>query len=122
MSLQNYRELEVWKRAIELVEGVCKLTKSFPNDERFGLTAQIRRASASIPSNLAEGYGRSHRGDYLRFLSIARGSLAEVETQLILSGKLGFSTKVELNPIWNRCQRVGMMLMKLQRSLSTEPA
>ena len=120
MALQSYRDLEVWQRGIDLVELIYKLSAGFPIDERYGLTSQIRRAAVSIPSNIAEGYGRFHRGDYLRFLSIARGSLAEVETQLIVAGRLKFASREDLNPAWELCQRIGMMMTKLQRSLADD--
>ncbi|HOW19678.1 MAG TPA: four helix bundle protein, partial [Phycisphaerae bacterium] len=88
MALQTYRDLEAWQRAIDLVEAVYVLTRGFPNAERFGLTSQTQRASVSIPSNIAEGYGRSHRGDYLHHLSMARGSLMELEIQLTIAVRL----------------------------------
>jgi four helix bundle protein len=73
MALQNYRDLDVWQRAMDLVDAVYDVTSEFPPSERFGLVTQLQWAAVSIPSNIAEGYGRKHRGDYLRFLSIARG-------------------------------------------------
>jgi len=80
MPVQTYRDLNAWKKAMDLVEGTYALTKSFPGTERFGLTSQIQRAVVSIPANIAEGNARKHRGDYVHHLSIARGSLAELET------------------------------------------
>ena len=121
MGLQSYRFLEVWQRGIDLVELIYKLSAAFPSDERFGLTSQVRRAAVSIPSNIAEGYGRSHRGDYLRFLSIARGSLSEVETQLIVAGRLKFAIREDLNAAWELCQRMGMILTKRRPSLADVP-
>ena len=121
MGLQSYRFLEVWQRGIDLVELIYKLSAAFPSDERFGLTSQVRRAAVSIPSNIAEGYGRSHRGDYLRFLSIARGSLSDVETQLIVAGRLKFASREDLNPAWELCQRMGMILTKRRPSLADVP-
>ncbi|HEY3319507.1 MAG TPA: four helix bundle protein [Planctomycetota bacterium] len=93
MALQSYRDLLVWQKAMDLVVSIYTLSRSFPNDERFGLTSQIRRASISVPSNIAEGYGRSHRGEYLHHLSIARGSLMEVETDLLAAVRLAFVTR-----------------------------
>jgi len=121
MGLQSYRFLEVWQRGIDLVELIYKLSAAFPSDERFGLTSQVRRAAVSIPSNIAEGYGRSHRGYYLRSLSIARGSLSEVETQLIVAGRLKFASREDLNPAWELCQRMGMILTKRRPSLADVP-
>jgi len=73
MALKSYRDLEVWQKGVDLVVLLYQLTKLFPDDERYGLISQIRRAAVSIPANIAEGYGRTHRGDYLRHLSIAKG-------------------------------------------------
>ena len=117
MVLQSYRDLDVWKRAIDLVESIYKLTANFPSDEKFGLTSQVRRAAISISSNIAEGYGRKHRGDYLRHLSFAAGSLAEVETQLIISVRLQFVSKEQLRESWEVSQEVARMLSKLISSL-----
>lgn len=116
--IQSYRELEVWKKTMELVTEVNTATLGFPKNEQFGLTAQLRRASVSVPSNIAEGYGRSHRGDYLHHLSIARGSLCEIETQLIIAGRLMYIGKDEARKIWNLAQDVGKMLLAMQRKLS----
>jgi len=86
----DYKELEVWKESKDLVKQIYKVTESFPSTEQFGLINQIRRCSISIPSNIAEGIGRNHIKDTLQFLFIARGSLFELETQLILSFELSF--------------------------------
>ncbi len=118
MALQTYRDLDVWQAGIELVEKVYFLAKSLPDDERFGMTSQLRRAVISIPLNIAEGYGRSHRGDYLRFLSFSQGSLKEVETLLIIIGRLKYAERVALQPAWELCQRIGKMLSRLMQSLS----
>jgi four helix bundle protein len=115
--LRSYRDLEVWQRSITLVEQAYKLTASFPLSERYGLSSQLQRAAVSISLNIAEGYGRSHRGDYLRFLSIAKGSVAEVETLLIISVRLGFVTRDETLETWETCQQVAQMLSKLIASL-----
>ncbi len=117
MALKTYRDLEVWQRAVDLVVEVYRLTKVFPSEERFGLTSQSRRASVSIPANIAEGYGRTHRGDYLRHLSMARGSLTELETHLTIAVRLDFITRDQAMDTWNLCQEVGRMLNKLIRSL-----
>lgn len=122
MSLKSYRDLEVWQLAMDLAEMVYANTKQYPRDERFGLMSQSRRAAVSIPSNIAEDYGRIHRGDYLKFLSNARGSLCELETQLILAGRLKLVAREVLNPTWALCQRIGKMLLRLIESLSVEKA
>jgi len=117
MALKSYRDLEVWQKAIELVESVYKLTKKFPAEERFGLTSQLQRAAISIPANIAEGYGRSHLGDYLHHLSIGRGSLAELETHPVIAVRLKFVSREDTLDVWNLSQRVGQMLTKLIQSL-----
>ncbi len=89
----DYKELEVWKESKELVKLIYKITESFPSTEQFGLTNQIRRSAVSIPSNIAEGIGRNHTKDTLQFLFIARGSIYELETQLILAFELSFISK-----------------------------
>ncbi len=120
MAIQSYRELEVWKQAVDLVTEIYEVTLKFPKSEQFGLTAQIRRASVSVASNISEGYGRNHRGDYLHHLSMARGSLCEVETQLIIAGRLKFITKDDAVPAWELTQSVGKMLFAMIRKLRGE--
>lgn len=88
IMIRSYRDLIVWQRAMELAESCYRIGATLPTDERYGLVDQIRRSAVSIPANIAEGHGRLHRGDYLRFLSIARGSLAELRTLLLLSARL----------------------------------
>lgn len=117
MALQHYRELTVWQRAMDLAVQVYELTKAFPKEEIYGITSQLRRAATSISLNIAEGYGRDHRGEYLRFLSIAQGSCCEVETILILVGRLELASREVLNPIWGLTQEVGKMLRKLHDRL-----
>ncbi len=93
MQIQSYKDLIVWRKSFQLVLVVYKLTKKFPKDEIFGLTAQMKRSAISIPSNIAEGFGRGSRADYVRFLYIAYGSAAELETQLLLAKELRFVTE-----------------------------
>jgi four helix bundle protein len=88
--LQHFKDLKVWARSHALVLEIYRLTKSFPNDERFGIVSQLRRAAASVPTNIAEGAKRRGKQDYARFLNIAEGSLAETEYLLILSRDLGY--------------------------------
>ena len=89
-QIRGYRDLLVWQRAMDLVESVYNASMRFPADERYGLVSQIRRAAVSVPSNIAEGYGRGGSQEYLRFLRIARGSLFEVETQIFVTMRLGY--------------------------------
>lgn len=90
--MSDFKELEVWRRAIELVASIYELSGGFPESEKFGLTNQLRRAAVSIPSNIAEGSARHHAKDFIHFLRIADGSAAEVETQLIIASKLKYIT------------------------------
>lgn len=121
MPIKTYRELEVWKRGVDLVTEIYSLTKKLPRDERFGLMTQLQRSALSIPSNIAEGYGRSHRGDYLHHLSMANGSLCELETQLIIAGRLKYITQADARTAWSLCQETGKMLSAIMRSLKAKP-
>ena len=116
--LKTYRDLQVWQRSVDLVEEIYRVTASFPPDERYGLTSQLRRAAVSIPSNIAEGYCRKHRREYQQHLSIARGSLGEIETQLIIAVRLDHITRENTLHAWEQCQEVGRMLNKLITSLT----
>ena len=91
VKLLSYKDLIVWQKAVELVEAVYKLTSKFPSEEKFAIISQLRRAAVSVPSNIAEGYGRRSNKEYLQFFSIAYGSALELETQLIISKKLKFA-------------------------------
>ena len=115
--LHSYQDLKVWKKAIDMVVEVYRLTSQYPADERFGLTQQSRRASVSVPSNIAEEYGRRDRGDYLRHLSFANGSLKELETQIVIAGKLKYVSKQDAKSSWSLIQEVGRMLAALIASL-----
>lgn len=117
MAIQSYRELDVWQRAMDLVDLLYTLTRVLPATERYGLTSQLQRAGVSISYNIAEGYGRRHWGDYLRFLSISRGSLCEVETLLLISVRQGFLNQGDIDPAWTLCQRIGQMLLRLMEAL-----
>ncbi len=117
MGLKTYRDLDVWQRSVDLVLTAYALSKKLPSEERFGLTSQPQRAAVSIPANIAEGYGRIHRGDYVHHLSVDRGSLAELETHVTIAVRLGFIERDEAMEIWNLSQEVGKMLNKLVQSL-----
>jgi four helix bundle protein len=90
VQVKTFRDLIAWQKAMELARQVYRETANMPDSERFGLTIQMRRAAVSVPSNIAEGHGRESRTDYIRFLKMARGSLMELQTQLILAEELGF--------------------------------
>jgi len=85
--VRSFKDLRVWQQAMILVDACYAMTRRFPSDERFGLVSQIRRAAVSVPTNIAEGHGRTGVGEYLRFLSVTRGSLRELETLLLISGR-----------------------------------
>ena len=104
-----------------MVVAVYTLTSDFPSQERYGLTSQMQRAAVSIPANIAEGYGRVHRGDYLHHLSIARGSLAELETHITLAVRLKFVERERATSVWSMTQEVGKMLSSMIRSLQGRP-
>ena len=108
-----FKDLIVWQRAMELSVAIYRLTQSFPDTERFGLTNQLRRASVSVASNIAEGYGRTTKGEYLLFLGHSRGSLYEVETQLDLGDRLGFIPAEPLLEATSLASEVGRMLIVL---------
>ncbi len=115
--IRSYRDLEVWQRGVDLVELIYKRTQSFPSEEKFGLTAQIRRAAVSIPSNIAEGWGRDSTKDYVRFVRIARSSLFEIETQLIIAHRLGYLSEDALSASLQETEVESKMLLSLIRSL-----
>ena len=116
-SVRSYQDLDVWQVAIVLVEKCYRATASYPRDEVYGLTSQIKRSATSIPANIAEGWGRDQTGQYIQFLRIALGSTRELETHLIIAEKVGMpQPKPEDDPRPD-CDRVGRMLRALIRSL-----
>ena len=115
--LTSYRELHVWKRSLVLVKDVYRITGKLPAAERFGLTAQMRRAAVSVPCNVAEGYGRATRGEYLNQLSVARGSLNEVEALCEVCKELEFLDENDLSQIAEPLNTVRQMLGRLRESL-----
>lgn len=119
--LNSYKELIVWQKSIDLIVQVYNITKSFPKEEIYGLTSQMRRAAISIPSNIAEGFSRKHRQEYSQFIRIAFGSGAELETQLIIVKRLGFVSDKVLEDINSLLQEVMKMLNKLSASLVAKP-
>ena len=115
--MESFRDLFVWQREIELTAAIYALTKALPKEELFGLTSQIRRAAVSIPSNIAEGQSRRTTGEFLQFLAIARGSNAEVQTQLILIRTLGFGDHAGIEKCEGLSLEVARMLNALIGSL-----
>lgn len=115
--MQSYKDLIVWQKGIRLVTEIYKFTEKFPKSEMFGLTSQIRRAAVSIPANLAEGYARKHRAEYVQFVRIAFGSGAELETHLLIAQNLGFLEKKEAAEAEALLDEIMRMLNKLSSSL-----
>ena len=115
--LKNYKELKVWQRSYAVCIRLYQTTAKFPVEERYGLTSQIRRSAVSIPSNIAEGYGRRTTADYIRFLYIAYGSLCELETQIMLSSDLNYVTDGNIEDILMDISELERMLKALIRSL-----
>jgi four helix bundle protein len=114
--------LLVWQKAMTLVEQVYALTKRMPVEERYGLVSQLRRAAISIPSNIAEGHGRETTKEFTHFISIARGSLAELETQIEIAVRLNMITDVESLPLIDTCDELGRILRGLRKSLDDKLA
>jgi four helix bundle protein len=119
--LSNYKELKVWQRAYRLCLEIYKVTKGFPREERYNLTAQIRRSAVSIPSNIAEGYGRRTKPDYIRSLYFSYGSTCELETQIMLSGDLGYINAEIIARLQEDLREVERMLKALIKSLENKP-
>jgi four helix bundle protein len=114
-STSDYRDLVVWQKGIELAKVVYSLTQKFPPAEKFGLTSQMRRAAVSIPSNIAEGNARQSRRDYVHYLIVARGSLAELDTQLVIARELKMIS--DTDPLRAQIQEMARMLQSLIRRL-----
>ncbi|MHC4067086.1 MAG: four helix bundle protein [Planctomycetota bacterium] len=118
--MQPFTELKVWQRSHALVLQIYRLTGKFPADERFGLTAQLRRAATSVPTNIAEGSRRQHRPDFARFLNIAEGSLGEVEYLVMLSRDLDYVEKEIARPLFDEANEIARMLYALRRKVESE--
>jgi four helix bundle protein len=118
--VNNYRDLKVWQMAMKLTEDIYRATESFPSRETYALANQLQRAAVSIPSNIAEGHARSSTKDYLRFVSISQGSLAEAETQLELAHRLGYIPQAELLCLLEQTNEVGRMLHGLRSALAAK--
>ncbi|CAN5777203.1 four helix bundle protein [soil metagenome] len=112
-KFKSYRELIVWQKSMQFVTDIYRVTESLPSLEQFGLTAQIRRAAVSIPSNIAEGFGRQLSGDFVRFLTIARGSLYEVQTQIEIAFNLRFLRDDAVNALSTQASEIERMLNRL---------
>ncbi|MBW2171994.1 MAG: four helix bundle protein [Deltaproteobacteria bacterium] len=119
--LKNYKDLKVWQKSYELCLGIYTITAKFPKEETYGLTSQIRRSVVSIPSNIAEGYGRKTTKDYVRMLYMSYGSVCELETQVLLAGSLDLIEKSELGTLEKDIAEIERMLAALIKSLEKKP-
>ena len=114
---KSYKDLVVWKKGIVLVKQIYEISRTFPGDEKFGLVSQMRRAAISIPSNIAEGQARHTTGEFVQFLSHAEGSVAELDTQLIIAIELGYCAKSEVGDASELILELRKMLNALRRAL-----
>ena len=117
-SIKSYKELLVWQKSMTLVTLIYDVSKTFPDDERFGLTSQMRRCSISVPSNIAEGWGRLSRKNYIQFLRVSRGSLYELETQILITKQLNYINDSE--SIENLITEISKMLNSLIKKLDAK--
>ncbi len=120
MSGKNYQDLIVWQEAMDMVEQVYRETAGFPKEETYGLKIQMRRAAVSVPSNIAEGQGRRTKRDFRNFLSIAHGSLRELETQILIAKRLNYFRGCEVENLLELVGRIGRRTLALANSLSRE--
>ena len=118
--MKTYRDLIVWQKSMALVTEIYRVSKSFPNHETYGLITQIRRCAVSIPSNMAEGYGRSSTKDYIRFLKIAAGSLCELQTQIEIALNLQYLDKVNFDKLYEPSREIERMLSSLINKVNTK--
>jgi four helix bundle protein len=116
-TIASYRDLLVWQKGMDLAEAGCRLTASFPAEERYGMTSQIRRSGVSVPANIAEGYGRESSGAYVQHLRVAQGSLKEFETHLLIANRVGLSNSEATRPLFELAEEIGKMLRSLIRSI-----
>lgn len=121
-AIQSYQDLQVWQKSMDLAEGVYRLVATFPRDEMYGMTSQLRRSAASIPANIAEGHGRELTGSFVQYLRMAQGSLKETETHLLLAKRVALTTDTasEPLPLLAQCDELGRMLRALIRTLETK--
>lgn len=115
--INDYKDLEVWKRARALAKSAYLLTRTYPKDELYGMTSQIRRAATSIPANIAEGWGRHYRAEFIQFLRTANGSLKELETHLLISTDVELCTQAQAAPLLTETEILGKQLLALEKSL-----
>jgi four helix bundle protein len=117
MSVRSYKDLAVWQKSIDLIDDVYRLCRSFPKSEMYALSSQFQRAAVSVAANIAEGSGRDSTKEFIHHLSFSLGSLAEVETYLIVSVRLEYTAKLTVANVESRCDEIGKMTRSLQKSL-----
>lgn len=117
-GVHSYKDLEIWKRGMSLVENIYEITRNFPKEEQYGLSVQMRRSSISVPSNIAEGFTRKQTKEFKRFLNISLGSLAELETQIILSFRLKYITEEIIKELLNETGILGKMTNKFMMNMN----
>lgn len=120
-EVQSYRDLKVWQKGMDLAEACYGQTRLMPREEQFGLISQIRRAAVSVPANIAEGYGRENRGEFIQFLRVAQGSLKELETHLLLVKRVYPKVDVSVPVLLQQADELGKMLRALIRTLQSKP-
>ena len=118
-EVKSYRNLIVWQKSIEVCALIYQLTRDFPSEETFGITSQLKRAAISVPTNISEGHSRNSRKEYRHFIGIARGSIAEVETLILLTKNLQFTSENKISEISALCTEIGKMLTSLNRKLQS---
>ena len=116
--MNSYKDLVLWQKAMALVKEVYRLVKKLPREEQYALSEQIRRSAVSIPSNIAEGYGRNSKNAYIHFLKIARGSKFELETQLLICVEIGYLTEEQIAPAMTLCDEIGRITFKILSKIS----
>lgn len=119
-QIKTFRDLIVWQKSMNLIEQIYRITKTFPDDERFGLTSQIRRSGVSVSSNIAEGFGRKTKASFAHFLNISMGSLMELETQIEISNRIGYINDDEFKIIYENCREVERLLSSLIRTVKNK--
>ena len=120
-ELRSYRDLRVWQKGMDLAAEVYRLSKDWPKEELYGLTSQVRRSAASVPANIAEGYGRQSTASYSQFLKIARGSLKELETHLLLAERIGLVARGNCREVLEQADDLGKMLGGLIKAVERKP-
>jgi four helix bundle protein len=120
MAIRSFKDLIVWQRSIQMIDEIYRLAREFPKSETYGLSSQMQRAAVSVAANIAEGNGRDSTKEYIHHLSFSLGSLAEVETYLVVSVRLGYAKQAAVAGLESMCDQIGKMLRSLQKSLRSK--